>query len=149
MKRLGVSMLAGMIVLGMGQASARETTGTVLLPSVQVPAGVPGVAPGLATRPARCAHLLGAPNGILMHHEAIAADEDNRPFTLTGTADFDIVFFADLGTCDNAPASTTLNDLDFLGPGDEEGMIPNGARHALIGFEAAPPNQTFTFTIGG
>lgn len=141
-KSIGIAVIAAALGLQLVPAQAGGAQGTVLLPTVTVPTQ------GLFTRQARCAQLLGLPNGVFGHYTQIAANQDNRPFTLSGSADFDVVFYASLGTCENMPASEPLNDTAFVGPGNESGTVPNGARHAIIVFEApAAPNQSFTFAI--
>lgn len=126
---------------------ARAVEGAIAAPAPNV-SGV-----GVVTRHARCAYQLGgeASNGLVGWVEPVDDFGDgNHFFELTSTsgeADFDVVFYASLGTCDNDPSPTTLNSEDFVGEGDEAGRIPQGSTYAIIVFKSLGHEEAFTFSI--
>jgi len=104
----------------------------------------------------RCAYLLvpdqaqSGNTGRLGYTIAIPADY--KTFTLdsipAGVADFDIVFYIDLGTCQNSPAPATYPagvKSSFARFGPEAGVIPAGTVFAIVTVFGSN-NAAFRFT---
>lgn len=150
MKKLLAVALLGALVFALVPAEAthnpRSVSGTVLAPTVTVPAV------GTFSRQARCAYLLAgaAANGLVGWVDTLDAAEGDglHTFTLGGTgADWAVVFYEDLGTCDGVTGGGPLVTDDFFNPGDEAGTIPEFSAFAIIVFEGTTPNSSFTFSI--
>jgi hypothetical protein len=130
-------------------SDGRTISGTILVPSVTVPT-TPALVGGVLTRHARCLYLVAGPaaNGVVGWVEGITPAEGGAAFTLTsstGGADPDVVFYADLGSCDSQVAPPiVLGSAE--GPGAEAGTIPAGTNVIIVVIEGAP-NAAFDFTI--
>jgi hypothetical protein len=136
---LMVAMLAAFAPIGANAGhNGRVVTGTVTLPSANDGSQT-------VTRQARCAATLNLPNDVVGHVEYLDADEGDgsHEFTLSGAADWDIVFYVSLGTCDTNAVGTT----SFATAGDESGTIPEGATAAIAVFRAPGANESFTLSI--
>lgn len=142
-KLLVVALFATLLASMVGaQAHGRTVEGTILAPTTDV-----GI--GLVTRHARCAYLAAGhdADGLVGWVVDLAAGEGDgtHTFSLTATGgNPDIVFYSDLGTCDNAPAAVTTGQK--AGDGAESGTIPADSTHAIIVVRDGA-NVPFSFTI--
>ncbi|MFP5225285.1 MAG: hypothetical protein ACLGH3_07010 [Actinomycetota bacterium] len=147
MKRFAISLLVAAAAFTAAPASAeepaQEVSGTVLLPTVNVPTV------GYLSRQARCVYTTDASlNGITGYViELNSIGDGTQDFTLTSPdADPGVIFYESLGTCDNAPAPVTVQPDDFVTEGDEAGKVPFGAQYAIVMQEGAV-DGAFTFTV--
>lgn len=146
MKKIFLAAIVAAIAMSMIPASAahnaRTVTATITAPTTNV-----GV--GLLTRHARCNEVLGRPvgNDVVAHAEYLDIGEGDgtHTFTLSGAADFEIVFYASLGTCDNDPAPVVTGS--FAKVGNEAGTIPAESTAALIVFTTPGADQAFSLSI--
>jgi hypothetical protein len=145
MRKIIVAATLMALALGMVSAQAghgaRTVEGSILVPTVYDPEV------GLLTRPARCAYLLAPDaNGVFGYAVEFTEEEGDgaHSFELTSSGDPHVVFFESMGTCDNAPAPSTLGE--FVNEGTESGDIPGGAVAAIVVVEGTP-NASFEFAI--
>ena len=147
LKRLIAFGLIATAGLTLSPARADTTSGTITVPSTDT-----GDVLSVPTRQERCAYVLGgdASNGLVGWHVSLSAAEADgtHAFTLTGVgANVYIVFYSDLGTCDNNPSPTTtgFESGEVVAP-TQSGTIPEDSTDALI-VTINQPNAGFTLSI--
>jgi hypothetical protein len=116
-----------------------------------------GIERSSVTRLQRCAYVT-APStaqdeesGLFGYVITLVPADSGRAFTLSGAGegsplpDFDVTFYGNgLGTCEaNAPEPT----LSFSRLGDESGIVPAGATHAIVAMFAGPSDSGFRFVV--
>lgn len=118
--------------------NGRTVTGVVALPTAS-----DGTQP--VSRQARCMATLGGPNDVVGHVESLDADEGDgtHTFSTSGAADWDIVFYVSMATCD----SNAIGAVAFSTAGNESGTIPEGSTAAILVFKSPGANEAFGFTI--
>jgi hypothetical protein len=163
MRKFLVSALAvgSLFAMGSAHAEGRTVEGSILAPTFRI-AGVPDTPAtavnGVYFRQARCAYVLaesatgnGADsNGLVGWVVELTEEEGDgaHTFAAASAANISVGFYEDLGTCENQPPSTPSPDPGgtFDNPGNESGLIPFFASHAIIVVEDAT-QVDFTFTI--
>lgn len=151
--------LAAIAATSMPAHAARNIDATIQLPTVVTEAPNGGIGcqnlsnpncykKGTLGRHVRCLYLLqpslaqDATTGKFGFVTAITAAENGRAFTLrdtTGlaaTIDFDVTFYASLGSCEGEPVGAAAEPLEPTPPfthiGNEAGTIPAGSRFAIV-----------------
>lgn len=139
---LAAAIVAAIAPIGAQAGNAnRSESGTVALPA----AAVPGV--GLLTRQVRCGWTEAGINDVFGHVTTLTAEEGDgtHKFTISGGgADWDVVFYAALNTCD--AGAVTTGSAETAGVG-ESAVIPEGTTVVISVFKSPGANVPFAIDI--